>query len=131
MLPVKIKLINMGKIEREYLAVIREYEKRISFLAHAKFIRKGKVDNEAILLDPQGREIGSDEFYQLIKNYAASGKTLIFAVGPPQGFEENIKRKKESISLSKLTLRHELAYLILLEQIYRALLRMRGTSYEK
>lgn len=121
----------MGKIEREYLSVIREYEKRISYLAHAKFIRKGKIEDEAILLDPKGREITSEDFYQLIKNYATRGKTLTFIVGPPEGFEENIKREKLSFSLSKLTLRHELAYLILLEQIYRALLRMRGTPYEK
>ncbi len=131
MLPVKITVINLGKVEREYREIIGEYEKRVATLSHAKFLRGGKVSRDAILLDERGTELSSEEFYELIKKRAAEGKEIVFAVGPPEGFEEELKKGREKISLSRLTFRHELAYLILLEQIYRALLRMRGTSYEK
>jgi 23S rRNA (pseudouridine1915-N3)-methyltransferase len=129
MLPVKIEIITLGKLSKEYAPIIREYEKRISSLAHAKFLETTKIPKDAILLDPRGREMSSEEFYELLRKRSSSGEKIIFVIGPPQGFSD--VSGYERISLSKMTLQHDLARLVLLEQIYRALLKMKGTRYEK
>lgn len=129
MLPVKIEILNLGKIGKEYRGVIEEYEKRLKSMAHIKFTQSSNLPLEAILLDPEGKEMSSEEFYDFLSRRARDGKKIVFAVGPPDGFK--YKRDHMLLSLSKLTFRHELAYLILLEQIYRVLLRMKGTRYEK
>ncbi len=129
MLPVKIEVLNLGKIGREYRGVIEEYEKRLSSMAHIRFEHSSNLPSEAILLDPEGEEMNSEEFYHFLSRRAREGEKILFAVGPPEGFSD--KGNHMLLSLSKLTFRHELAYLILLEQIYRALLRMKGTRYEK
>ncbi|OYT60632.1 hypothetical protein B6U71_00540 [Euryarchaeota archaeon ex4484_178] len=129
MLPVKIEIISLGKLSREYAPLIREYEKRISSLAHARFSEGAKIPENSLLLDLRGREMDSDEFYELIRKKSARGEKLVFVIGPPEGFE-NVEGY-ERISLSKMTFQHDLARLVLLEQIYRALLRMKGTRYEK
>ncbi|MCD6276280.1 MAG: 23S rRNA (pseudouridine(1915)-N(3))-methyltransferase RlmH [Thermoplasmata archaeon] len=131
MLPVKLEIINLGKVEREYRGITGEYERRISSLAHVRYISRGRIPKEAIILDERGILMSSEEFYELLNRASKNGEKLIFVIGPPQGLSEEEKRGKTLISLSKLTLRHELAYLILLEQIYRALLKMKGTSYER
>ncbi len=129
MLPVKIKVVNFGKIEREYDEIIKFYETRIYRMARFKKERGKTIKREYILLDPLGEEMSTDELYEFFKKEVSGGKEVTFAIGPPEGFEKTEKNKK--LSLSKMTFRHELAYLILLEQLYRVLLRMKGTNYEK
>ncbi len=131
MLPVKLEFINIGKIEKEYREIIREYEKRIESLAHVRFTQKNEVPRDAILLDEKGEMLTSEDFYCVIKNFSANGKKIIFVIGSPQGFSSEQKDAHRCISLSPLTLRHELAYLVLLEQVYRALLCLKGTSYQR
>ncbi len=133
MLPVKIEITSFGKVEREYREVVSFYESRISSMARIKYKInfQGAIDSDAILLDETGKMLSSEELYQLIVNYSASGKIIRFAVGPPDGFSEEQKKGKYLVSLSRLTMRHELAYLVLLEQIYRALLKFKGTTYHR
>ncbi len=129
MLPVKIEVIALGKLSKEYAPLILEYQKRISSLAHSKFFEGAKIPKDAILLDPRGKEMCSEEFYEFVKGKASRGEKITFVIGPPNGFKNNDGYEK--ISLSRMTFQHDLARLILLEQIYRALLRMKGTRYEK
>ncbi len=133
MLPIKIEITSFGRVEREYREVISFYESRISSMARIKYRInfRGALADGTILLDEHGKMLDSEEFYRLIMNYTASGKIIRFAVGPPEGFSEEQKKGKYLISLSMLTMRHELAYLVLLEQIYRALLRFKGTTYHR
>ncbi len=128
MLPVKIKIITMGKRMKEYDEIISFYENRIKKLCRFEISKEKKIPDNAIALDENGMEMDSDEFHNLIASFSKDGKEVIFAIGSPEGFGD-IKNKK--ISLSKLTLQHDLAYLILLEQIYRSLLRMKGTKYHR
>ncbi len=129
MLPIKIKLVNLGRVEREFREIIGEYERRLKSMAHLRF--STKISLEAILIDESGEEMSTEQFQSLLMDYSKNGKEIEFAIGPPEGFSEEMKMKHRKISLSRLTLRHEIAYLVLLEQIYRVLLRLRGTKYEK
>ena len=129
MLPVKIKIVNLGRVEREFRNVIEEYERRLKNLAHVKF--GNKIPADAILLDEKGKELNSEQFYELILKNSQEGKEITFVIGPPEGFSEELKEKHKKIAVSKFTLRHEIAYIILLEQVYRVLLRIHGTKYEK
>ena len=128
-MPVKINIVNLGRAEREFRGIIGEYEKRLKHMAHVKFSRK--IPENAILLDEKGKEMNSEEFYRLILKNSREGREITFVIGPPEGFSEDLKKKHKKITVSKFTLRHEIAYLVLLEQIYRSLLRIRGTDYEK
>ncbi len=129
MLPIKLKIITLGKTSREYKPLLRHYMDRISSLSHARFISGGKIPPGAILLDPAGEEIDGEDFFRIIQDGYRNGREVVFVVGPPEGFGEVKGYRK--ISLSKLTFQHDLAHLILLEQVYRALLRLKGTRYEK
>ncbi len=129
-MPVRIKLVNLGDVGKEYRAVVDFYEKRISSMCRLH-VSRGRIPGDAILLDPRGVQMDSDEFYEMIRRKAANGEEIIFAVGPPEGFSDEDRKDHLLLSLSRMTLRHELAYLVLLEQIYRSLLRMKGTRYDR
>ena len=74
------------------------------------------------LLDSRGREMTSEQFAEWINAQQSKDvQQLIFAIGPADGFSEEARRAANtSISLGKMTLPHELARVVLLEQIYRA-----------
>jgi 23S rRNA (pseudouridine1915-N3)-methyltransferase len=75
-----------------------------------------------VLLDENGKEFSSREFAGFIsKQMNASVKNLIFVVGGPYGFSEEVyKRANYKISLSRMTFSHQLIRLIFAEQLYRA-----------
>jgi 23S rRNA (pseudouridine1915-N3)-methyltransferase len=75
-----------------------------------------------VLLDENGKEFTSREFAGFIsKQMNASVKNLVFIVGGPYGFSEEVyKRANYKISLSRMTFSHQLIRLIFAEQLYRA-----------
>jgi 23S rRNA (pseudouridine1915-N3)-methyltransferase len=75
-----------------------------------------------MLLDGRGKEMTSEEFASFIESeQSADVQQLIFAVGPADGFSQQARnRAHRLLSLGKMTLPHELARVVLLEQIYRA-----------
>jgi len=88
------------------------------------------LDGKLFLLNENGEHMKSLEFANTIKNLQLNNSTVYFAIGPSSGFTNKIKEKvKSSISLSYMTYTHELAALILIEQIYRATEIIRNTSY--
>lgn len=84
-------------------------------------------DSEIIILDERGRELTSREFSDF---FGREARRVVFVVGGSLGFGENFaKRSFTKISLSKMTLPHELARVVLLEQIYRATTIVSGKEY--
>jgi 23S rRNA (pseudouridine1915-N3)-methyltransferase len=84
-------------------------------------------DSEIIILDERGREFTSPEFSEF---FGREARRVIFVIGGALGFSENFsKRTFTKIALSKMTLPHELARVVLLEQIYRAAAIVSGKSY--
>jgi len=85
-----------------------------------------------ILLDPGGKSMQSGGFAKLVAGAEQAGRDLVFLVGGADGLPEDWRRRDGTlISLSALTLPHELARVILAEQIYRAFTMLRGHPYAR
>lgn len=85
-----------------------------------------------IALDPAGRLLDSAAFLDLIREAEHSGRDLVFLVGGAEGLPRDWRESAQMLlSLTPLTLPHELARAILAEQIYRALATLRGHPYPR
>jgi 23S rRNA (pseudouridine1915-N3)-methyltransferase len=75
-----------------------------------------------VLLDPQGQEWSSEQLARQVQNWENRGvRTVAFVVGGPDGVSEGLKKQVDKLwSLSKLTFTHEMARVMLLEQLYRS-----------
>lgn len=84
-----------------------------------------------VLMDEKGKEFTSREFASWNQKKMNSGiKRLVIIIGGPYGFSHTLYSKANSlIALSKLTLTHEMARLILTEQLYRAMTILKGEPY--
>lgn len=84
-----------------------------------------------ILLDERGKEFTSREFAAYIdKRTLSLPGNLVFVIGGPYGFcQEVYDRANDKISLSRMTLTHEMVRLFFVEQLYRAMTILRGEPY--
>ncbi|MDO4160666.1 MAG: 23S rRNA (pseudouridine(1915)-N(3))-methyltransferase RlmH [Prevotellaceae bacterium] len=83
-----------------------------------------------ILLDERGKEMRSVEFASWLANRQQTSRQLTFVIGGPYGFSDAVyERADGKISLSKMTLSHQMVRLVFTEQIYRACTIMRGEPY--
>jgi len=84
-----------------------------------------------VLLDSRGKQLSSEELAQFLDNHQnRSPHPLLFAVGPADGFSEEARKSASSIlSMGKMTMAHEIARIVLLEQLYRAFSILRGHPY--
>jgi 23S rRNA (pseudouridine1915-N3)-methyltransferase len=84
-----------------------------------------------VLLDSRGQQLSSEQFAEFLQNYHdRNPQPLVLAVGPADGFSDEARQAAASVlSLGKMTLAHELARVVLLEQLYRALTILKGHPY--
>ena len=150
-------LIVVGKTtDKRFAAIIQEYAERIRHyipfdikvipeLKNTKGIsqneqkqREGELilrslqtGDYIVLLDEHGSERTSMEFAAWMqKKMSAGPKRLVFIIGGPYGFSENVhKRGNEEISLSRMTLSHQMVRMLFVEQIYRAMTILNGEPY--
>ena len=93
------------------------------FLMEEKQKIMDRVDpvNQLVVLDEKGKSLTSAGFAQRLDNWRVLGKTVDFVIGGADGLHESFKSDAdELISLSKLTLPHQMARLFLIEALYRA-----------
>lgn len=143
---MRIRLVMLGKTRRQeirtllddYLGRIRHYtEMEISELRDASpaALRKLKFDpgTVAVLLDPAGQQCSSERFARWLGDLRDRGThEIVFLCGPAEGFPDQLRAQaRQKIALSTLTMQHELARLVLAEQIYRALASLAGHPYSK
>lgn len=88
---------------------------------------------EVIALDRRGVTWTSEELARYVQNLAVYAKPgAAFLIGGPSGLSESLRsRAARVLSLSSFTLPHELARLVLAEQLYRACTILRGEPYHK
>ena len=140
---MKIKVLAVGKLkEKAYQDRIGEYVKWINrdipveliFLKDNDKINKKLLahinsEDHTICLSEEGEKISSEEFSKLLFNKALDHT---FIIGGPDGLTRYIKEKANQIfSLSELTFPHEMALLILAEQLYRAVSIKKGSNYHR
>jgi 23S rRNA (pseudouridine1915-N3)-methyltransferase len=92
---------------------------------------KIKPKSTLILMDSRGKELTSEQFATFLGDYQDRNPLpLVFAIGGADGFSDATRTAAQQIiSLGKITLAHELARVVLLEQIYRAFTILKGHPY--
>ncbi len=151
---MKIKIAWIGKTKEPAIqSLTDEYLKRISRYAQVEGLTlrdeaallqvsgraaTGKASKRAsagkstlVLLDPRGKELSSEELARFLGDYQDRNPLpLVFAVGPADGFSDAARSAAQhTISLGRMTLAHELARVVLLEQVYRAFTILKGHPY--
>lgn len=154
---MNIKLLAIGKTDNKALqSLIDDYMKRLSF--YIKFeldvipdiknvknlsekqqkekegeiiLSKVATTDHLILLDENGKTFSSVGFSEeLQKKMNAGIKTLVFVIGGPYGFSDDVYKKANGkISLSAMTFSHQMVRLFVIEQIYRGFTILKNEPY--
>jgi 23S rRNA (pseudouridine1915-N3)-methyltransferase len=92
---------------------------------------KAGAKSTLVLMDSRGKEFSSEQFARFLGDYQDRNPLpLVFAVGGADGFSDAAQAAAQhTISLGKMTLAHELARVVLLEQVYRAFTILKGHPY--
>lgn len=135
-----VTIICVGKPKEKFIAAgVAEYAKRLPSLTlltvkastqekeSSEIIRLCQKKEQVFLLDEAGKVYSSTGFAALLKPMPA----ITLVIGGADGFSPALKTRWPSISLSALTLPHELALLVLVEQVYRAHMINTGRTYHR
>ncbi len=131
----RLSINAIGKIKKNWIKEgINQYKKRMPDLiineTKSFNINNIPVNNIIICLSEEGKSLSSVELTSLLLNF--KNKKIIFLIGDADGIPTDIKEKSHLLlSLSSLTFPHELARLILLEQIYRAISISNNSPYHR
>jgi 23S rRNA (pseudouridine1915-N3)-methyltransferase len=143
---VKLKICWIGKTKEASIAALTDdYLKRIGRFVPLKshelrneaallaLVTKERARPELVLLDARGRQMTSEEFATFLTRHQAHGtQTLVLAIGAADGWSDTARRAAtQFFSLSRMTLPHELARVVLLEQTYRAFTILSGHPYHR
>jgi len=139
---VKVFLYFIGKPKDPHAnALAEEYVKRAARYTPTVMaeIRPERVDLWAkhptakkILLDPAGKALLSDDFAAIFEKAEMHGHDLVFVIGGHDGLPPEWRPRADLLlSLSAMTMPHELARAVLAEQIYRAFTILRGHPYPR
>jgi 23S rRNA (pseudouridine1915-N3)-methyltransferase len=146
---MKIKFIWVGKTkDRNWKALQEEYLTRLSHFAKYEIveIRDSDMESEGAkiiesfsknglncVLEPIAKQLGSEQLAEKIEHLQNLGtKEIAFIIGGADGLSREVVKKADfGLSLSLLTLTHEAARVVLIEQIYRAYTIIKGYPYQK
>ena len=151
---INVKLVCVGNLKESFWKdAVGEYSKRLSKFCKLKIVElteknkfsdierikeeEGKeilanLEGKPFLLDIGGKLLSSEDFAKEIETSALSNSTLTFVIGGSYGVSKAVKDAiKDKISFGKITYPHNLARVILVEQIYRAFMINSGSSYHK
>jgi 23S rRNA (pseudouridine1915-N3)-methyltransferase len=129
-------VVAVGKARAPYLDDLQHYEKLLS--RHARVDVIEVADDEAVarriperayvcLLDSRGSTYSSEAFARWVEDRRQGGRDVCFVIGGPYGTQ--LAHADHSLSLGPLTLPHQLARVVLLEQLFRAHKILAGESY--
>ncbi len=132
----RLSIYAIGKIKKNWIRDgINQYKKRMPDLNIHELksfnINNLRFKNNIIIsLSEEGKQFNSIELTSLLLNF--KNKKIIFLIGDADGISSDVKKQSDLLlSLSHLTFPHELARLILLEQIYRALSISSNSPYHR
>lgn len=142
---MKLRIAWIGKTKESAIQTLTaEYLKRLSRYvateglelgseeAVLKLIEKsGRTAPVLVLMDQRGKQVSSEELANFLGYHRDQGtQDVIFAVGPADGWEAGtLQHANQVLSMGKMTLPHELARVVLLEQLYRGYTILTGHPY--
>ncbi|SDB24600.1 23S rRNA (pseudouridine1915-N3)-methyltransferase [Flavobacteriaceae bacterium MAR_2010_188] len=154
---MEITLVTIGKTDNAKLvSLISDYQKRLSHyikfnieeipdiknsktlseeqqkkIEGEKILNQLKPTDRVVLLDEKGKHFKSKTFAQYLQKQLNSGvKRLVFIVGGPYGFSDEIYAKAEAkIALSSMTFSHQMVRLFFVEQLYRGFTILKNEPY--
>lgn len=154
---MQIKLIAIGKTDNKaIIALIEEYAKRLNFYIKFEFevipdlkntkslseilqkekegeliLKKLIASDDLILLDERGKSYSSVDFSDFLQKKMNAGlKQLIFVIGGPYGFSDEVySRANGKLSISKMTFSHQMIRPFFIEQLYRGFTILRNEPY--
>ncbi len=140
---MKITILSIGKtrssqyvdLENEYIGRIhgrfsceKQYVKNEKDLLQALSVVKGAI----IMMDENGSVMNSREFADFLDHTSQNVPAITFVIGDAEGLSaESREYSTDIIALSEMTFPHELARVILIEQLYRAQTIIEGHPYHK
>jgi 23S rRNA (pseudouridine1915-N3)-methyltransferase len=135
----------VGKIRAPFVDDVAHYERLIARLARLETVEIPESDpereGEAILkkisrdgrlcaLDRTGRDVSSESLAASLDDWRSAGRDVWFAIGGPFGLSSGVlERAADRISLGAITLPHQLARVVFLEQLFRAHKIVLGQQY--
>jgi 23S rRNA (pseudouridine1915-N3)-methyltransferase len=124
---MRISVIAVGRLRPPYQDDVEHYRKLIGGHVRLDLVEvredeqvQGRIRDRThvILLSPQGQTFDSPSFSAWLEQRRMEGRDLCFVIGGPRGLE--LDRCDTRLSLGPMTLPHQLARVVLLEQLYRA-----------
>lgn len=145
---LKVRVVSVGRDRSGLFApAVKEYADRLSHYTKLDLVelaagRSKAEEGKAILakagaamlvaLDERGSELDSVGFSKLLARAQNASRDLCFAIGGDEGLDEAVTQRAEVVlSLSRMTLPHRLARLVLMEQLYRGFTLLRGEPYHR
>ena len=152
-MPERLEILAVGRLDADLRPAFAHYERLIGGLCRmsVREVRevplRGRATTEVlrdegrrllselspggiiVALDARGRGYDSEAFAARLRTWSEAG-TVTFVVGGSLGLADEVKAAaRELLSLSQLTLPHQLARVVLAEQLFRGLKIMRGETY--
>lgn len=143
----KITVLCVGKASKafcrdgcdEYLKRLRSfYEVNVVEIAEQPTVKKEgeellkRMSGECVLLDVGGEQLSSEQFAELIKKTHERADKLTFIIGGASGVDGAVRERcSRRVSFGRVTYPHQIARLLLTEQIYRAATIINGLPYHK
>ena len=130
---ILLKLIVVGRVkDAHYQAKINEFMQRLNAFGKIEVVelKDDTVENErgwVVILDERGENITSVELAEKINK---CDRKIVLVIGGAFGFTDDVRKRADYLlALSKFTVTHEMARLILTEQLYRACTIIAGKKY--
>lgn len=142
---MKLRIVWISKTKEPAIrSLTAEYLKRLSRYAPTEGVelageaallkqqaKRSRASSLLVLLDARGQQLTSEQLAAFLRRQQEGGtQEIVFAIGPADGFSDEGRRAAHLLlSFSHMTLAHELARVVLLEQLYRAFTILRGHPY--
>ena len=133
---MRISVIAVGRLRPPFQDDVEHYRKLLAGLARVELVEVREDERvprriperaHIVLLASDGREFDSIELSRWLEDRRQDGRDLCFVIGGPRGLD--LEQCDTRLSLGRLTLPHQLARVVLLEQLYRAHKILAGEPY--
>jgi 23S rRNA (pseudouridine1915-N3)-methyltransferase len=140
---MKILVLVIGKLKSrpiqlladDYIGRLSHYLKveLVTCRDEAKALARLDPSDYLVMLDERGKEFTSTGFSKFISENRDRGlRRMVLFIGGPDGIGDEMRARADAmLALSKMTFTHEMAQVLLLEQLYRACTIMKGEPYHK